>query len=115
MSYIYLTIQTNEIMTTSTNTPTLAFRTTPYIFTTVTLEDLKEYKSEIITEIKKYTSDVKEVMEVMVINLATTKETCEIEYTKEVLCEMGYFNNASSTLAAKNRENAMNNLPSSMR
>lgn len=100
-------------MTTSTNTP--VFRTTPYIFTTVSLENLKEYKSEIITEIKKYTSDVKEVMEVMIINLATTKETCEIEYTKEVLCEMGYFNNASSTLAVKNRENAMKNLPSSMR
>lgn len=100
-------------MTTSKNMPIA--RTTKYIFTTVTIEDLKEYKNEIITEIKKHTNDVKEVMTMMVANLSTTKNTCEIDYTNEVLCEMGYFNNASQDLAAKNRENAMQNLPSSMR
>ena len=85
------------------------------LYKKVEIEDLKEYRNEIITEIKKHTNNVSEVMKEMVSQISSTKDCDEIEYTRTILCEMGYFNGASEKLAQINRENARKNLPSSMR
>ena len=90
-------------------------RTDNPVFTTVTLDDLKESRNEIISHIKKYTNDVKEVMNEMIVYLVDTEFADVIEFTDDVLLKMGYFDNASNWLAENNRKNALANLPSSMR
>jgi len=85
----------------------IELRKTPYIFTTVTIEGLKEDKEEIISLIKEHTQDVKAVMSEMIIQLSDTEITCTVDYTNDVLCKMGYFNGASERMAEINKQNGM--------
>lgn len=85
------------------------------IFTPITLADLKENRDTVIAMIKESTNDVKEVMAALAKRVEYTEFDDVEEFTNDVLCNMGYFKNASVDLAQKNRENAIANAPSSMR
>jgi len=72
----------------------------------LTIAALKNYKDQIIKTIIEMAgaSEVKKVMTKMVELLPTTENTCEVDFAKEVMCKMGYFNNASANLSEMNRE-----------
>lgn len=74
--------------------------------TAITIEGLKEWRLQIIETITEMAgaSEVKKVMTEMVKRINDTENTCEVDFAKEVMCDMGYFNNASARLSEMNRE-----------
>jgi len=87
--------------------PKIQLRKTPYTFTVVTIEVLKEDKEEIVALIKEHTNEVKDVMNEMVSLLDSTERTCTTDLANDALISLGYFDGASEKLAEQNRLNGM--------
>jgi len=88
------------------NTIGIGTQTANNPFASITLNDLKENKAEIIAIIKDTTNDVKEVMTWMMNTVATTSFTSVERFTTDALCTMGYFNSVSAQLSEDNHEAA---------
>ena len=76
----------------------------------VTMENLKSDRNEVIETITEMVgaNEVKAVMSKMIDNLLITDCTDAVDYTKEIIYKMDYFNGISAQISEQNREAGRN-------